>query len=117
LPVWLIIVLTLSTGVGLWAAALSVSYRDVQYILPVSLQLLLYGSPVAYAVAAVPVRLRPLYALNPLVPILEGFRSSLLGTTQPGWASITYAAGFSAALFTAGAFVFKRMERRFADVI
>src|SRR5262249_13389965 len=52
IPVWMAMLLMLSLGVGLWAAALTVSYRDVQYIMPVMTQLVLYASPVAYAASA-----------------------------------------------------------------
>ena len=54
LPVWLSLILLLAMGIGLYTAALTVSYRDVQYILPVITQFLLYGSPIAYALSAVP---------------------------------------------------------------
>ena len=71
----------LSVGLGLFASALMVSYRDVQYALPVAVQFLLYATPVAYAAAAVPGNLLQLYYLNPLAAALEGFRWSLLGAT------------------------------------
>ena len=117
LPLWLLLILSYSIGVGLLCAALTVNYRDVQYILPVALQFLLYASPVAYAVSAVPERLHRLYYLNPLSTVLEGFRWSLLGTTQPpGW-NIFYSAIGGALVFVAGAFAFKRMEKTFADLI
>ncbi|MDD5351269.1 MAG: ABC transporter permease, partial [Chthoniobacteraceae bacterium] len=104
-------------GSGLLVAALMVSYRDVNYFLPVAVQLLLYASPVAYAVSAVPPALRGLYWLNPLCPLLEGFRWSLLGagTLPPG--PLLYAAAISCTAMTAGAFAFKWLERLFSDVI
>jgi len=117
LPVWLLLVLLYSIGVGLLTAALTVTYRDVQYILPVGLQFLLYASPVAYAVSAVPEHLRWIYYLNPLSSLLEGFRWSLLGVGQPpGW-TILYAIAGGIVVFIAGAFAFKRMEKTFADLI
>jgi lipopolysaccharide transport system permease protein len=117
LPAWILLALMVSCGIGLWTSALSVSYRDVQYILPIMLQILLYGSPVAYAVSAVPQRLRWAYQLNPLASILEGFRWSLLGTTAPDWRAVLLSAIVSMLLLASGAFAFKRMERKFADVI
>lgn len=117
LPVWMILVLLLSTGIGLWTSALTVSYRDVQYILPVALQMMLYGSPVAYSAKAVPAAAMWVYKLNPLVAILEGFRWSAIGTDQPMWGDVVYAAAVSLGVFVVGAIVFKRMERKFADVI
>ena len=117
LPLWMVILLMLSLGVGLVTASLTVSYRDVQYILPVFLQILLYASPIAYAVSGVPANLRAVYYLNPLSAPLEAFRSSLLGTSVPSWPHLAYAAGVSVALFLVGVYSFKRMERQFADVI
>jgi lipopolysaccharide transport system permease protein len=117
LPVWMALILFIATGVGLYASSLMVTYRDIQYILPVGTQFLLYASPIAYAVSAVPERLRTIYLLNPVSSLLEAFRWSLLnrGTLHP--AMIAYAVLVSVGLFFFGAFAFRRMERRFADVI
>ena len=94
-----------------------VSYRDVGYIVPVVTQFILYGSPVMYVVADVPIAGRRLYMLNPLASLLEAFRWSILGLDRPTVAGLTYSAVFSIGAFVAGAFAFRRMERRFADVI
>jgi lipopolysaccharide transport system permease protein len=121
LPIWLLLALVLAIGLGLMAAALMVSYRDVQYLLPVLLPLLMYASPVAYslsdALARLPDSLRPVLLLNPLSGLVEGFRWSLLGTAPPPLWTALYAAAFAIAALLVGAIVFKRMERRFADVI
>jgi lipopolysaccharide transport system permease protein len=117
LPVWGAAVLMLALGLGLWAAALTVSYRDVQYILPVFLQMLLYASPIAYAVTAVPERLRSVFFLNPLSAPLDAFRSALLGTPMPPWHWLIYSIAVAGVVLIGGAFAFKSMEKRFADVI
>jgi lipopolysaccharide transport system permease protein len=116
-PLWVLGLVTLALGLGLVGAALMVSYRDVQHILPVATQLLLYASPVAYAATNVPARYLALYYLNPLAPLLEGLRASLLGTPMPPANSIAWAAAVSLGALVLGAFVFRRLERRFADVI
>ena len=117
LPVWLVVALLLATGIGLAAAALMVSYRDVAYVLPVATQLLLYASPIAYAVSSVPTSLRFAVDVNPLTGLLEGFRWSLLRTAAPTTGAVTYSAAASLVAFLLGALVFTRMERKFADVI
>ena len=117
LPVWLGLIVLLALGVGLYGAALMVSYRDVQYVLPVATQFLLYASPVGYALSAVPARWQTLFALNPLTGLLEGFRWSLLGVGHLHSGMTLYAALVSVTVFLAGATAFKAMERRFADVI
>lgn len=117
LPVWMAVLLMLALGLGLCSAALAVSYRDVQYIVPVFIQILLYGSPIAYAVSAVPLHLRGVYLLNPLSAPLEAFRASLLHTSWPAASTLAYAAAISASVLLLGLYSFKRMERQFADVI
>jgi len=117
-PFWLAFLLLLATGVGLICAALAVAYRDVMHILPVMLQLLLYGSPVGYMVAVIPEGLpRTLYKLNPIAPLIEGFRGALLGQGSVGPRSAVYAIVFTIGVFMAGLIFFRRMERQFADVI
>lgn len=116
-PVWLLLFQILALGLGLYAAALSVSYRDINHILPVAVQFLLYASPVGYRTALVPGTLREFYVLNPLAGLLEALRWSILGGTPPHWGHVAYAAILSCTLLVAGAFAFRRMERRFADVI
>jgi lipopolysaccharide transport system permease protein len=108
----------LATGLGLLCAALAVAYRDVVHVLPVALQFLLYGSPVGYTIAVIPAGLpRMLYKLNPLAPLIEGFRVALLGHGYIGLRSGTYACTVALAVFFVGLIVFRRMERQFADVI
>lgn len=117
LPVWLLLVVLLAMGVGLYTSALMVSYRDVGYILPVATNFLLYASPVAYTAARIPAKYKLIFDANPLTGLLEGFRWSLLGTAHPAWSLVGYAAAVSVIVFVLGAFSFKKMERKFADVI
>ena len=117
LPVWLALIVLLAVGVGLYASALTVTYRDVQYVLPVITQFLLYASPVAYAVSAVPAHLRLVYFINPLSGLLEAFRWSLLGTGHLDARIVAYSVLVTLLVFAGGALSFKKMERKFADVI
>jgi len=117
LPLWLAVVLLLGTGLGLMAGALMVSYRDVQYVLPVATQILLYASPVAYSLSAVPASARTWFQLNPLSGALEGFRWSLLDTSRPPIGAAIWSVVAAVLFFVVGSGVFARMERKFADVI
>lgn len=117
MPLCAAMILALSLGFGLIASGLMVSYRDVQYILPVALQFLLYATPVGYPVSAVPETWRALYLLNPLSVLVEAFRTSLIGSGDIAWGPFAAASAFACALLTVGAFAFRRMERRFADII
>jgi lipopolysaccharide transport system permease protein len=116
-PFWLALFLALGLGIGLASSALMVRFRDVQYVLPVLVQMLLFLSPVAYALSAVPASERWLYELNPLAGLLEGLRWSLLGTSAPSAGLATYSIVATLTLLVAGLLVFSRMERGFADVI
>jgi lipopolysaccharide transport system permease protein len=117
LPVWVLILLLLTTGIGLLMASLAVKYRDVNYVLPVLVQFLLYASPVAYALSAVPHSLRPYFVANPLTGLLEAYRWSLLGTGSVHAGYLLYSAAFAVVVLVAGSAAFARMERSFADVI
>lgn len=116
LPMWFVLVLTLAVGLGLMAGALNVLYRDVGYAVPVATQMLLYASPVAYGVDAVPENLRGYLAVNPITGVLEGFRWSAFGSTLDT-AHVTWTVVSSFFVFVVGAYVFRSIERRFADVI
>ena len=117
LPIWLTLLAAIGLGLGVWTAALSVSYRDVQYVLPVLTQVLLYASPVPYGASAVPKKLLGIYYLNPLSAPLEAIRWSLLGTAPPPFKWLAYSLAAGAAIVLSGLIAFKRMERKFADVI
>jgi len=117
LPIWVLLLHAMGLGLGTLAASLSVRYRDLQHALPVLVQLVLYASPVAYAVRAVPERFQPWFALNPLAGALDGFRWSLLGTAPPGATSVALAIAGAVIALVLGAVVFARFERRLADVI
>jgi len=117
LPIWTILLLLLASGIALIASAVMVTYRDVAYILPWLLQILLYAAPVAYSLEAVPANLRLIFELNPLTWYLEAFRYSLLGLNMPSWWQIFGMAAVGLGSFLVGTAVFQRFERGFADVI
>jgi lipopolysaccharide transport system permease protein len=123
LPVWIIILILLSMGIGLCTAALAVSYRDVAMVLPVFTQILQFATPVAYAMSSVPAAYMHwyLYPLNPLTGLLTAFRWSFLAhyatCERPSLGPILYSAIAGVVVFIGGAYSFKRMERQFADVI
>jgi len=113
----LLLALVTSLGVGLWFSALNVKYRDVRYVVPFLVQLWLFATPIAYPSSLLEPRWQTVYALNPMVGVVEGFRWALLGTeTAPG-GMILVSSGVAIALLIAGAFYFRRMERTFADIV
>lgn len=117
LPALVLLALVTALGVGLWFAALNVLYRDIQYIVPFLVQVWLYATPIVYPSSLVPARWRTLYAINPMVGVVEGFRWALLGTgTAPG-PMILVSAVVSIAILIGGLFFFRRMEKSFSDVV
>lgn len=117
LPLFVLLAVTAAFGVGLWASALNVQYRDVQYVVPFALQIWFFISPVAYSARLVPAGMwRAVYALNPIVGILDGFRWTLLGGPAPGWA-LAGSIATAIVVLVGGLYYFRWMEDRFVDVI
>jgi len=105
-------------GLGFLVSALTVKYRDFRYIVPFIVQFGLYVSPVGFMSAIVPEKWRLLYSINPVVGIIDGFRWSILGASQPvWWPSVIMSFGVSAILFILGFSYFRNTEKAFADVI
>jgi lipopolysaccharide transport system permease protein len=98
------------------ASALNVKYRDVGVAMPVLVQLWMYVSPVLYPSSLVPERWRWAYGLNPLVGIVDGFRAAVFGTGFD-WYSLAVSAAFALALLACSSYLFRRVEREFADII
>ncbi|HET6573939.1 MAG TPA: ABC transporter permease [Fimbriiglobus sp.] len=116
-PVFALFAVLTALAVGLWLSALNVQYRDVRYTIPFLTQFWLFVTPVAYPASIVPEAYRPLYGLNPMAGVVEGFRWALLGTDAPDWGLVTVSAGVVVLLLTGGLFYFRRMEKTFADVV
>jgi len=117
LPLCLLLALSTSMGVGLWLSALNAEYRDVRYVVPFLTQFWMYATPVVYPSSLLDEPWRTLYGLNPMVSVVEGFRWSLLGQGETVPLMFALSAVASLALLISGAFFFRRMERRFADVV
>ncbi len=116
-PVFALFAVLTALAVGLWLSALNVQYRDVRYTIPFLTQFWLFATPVAYPASLVPESYRPLYGLNPMAGVVEGFRWALLGTEAPNWGMMAVSAGVVLALLAGGLFYFRRMEKTFADVV
>ena len=117
LPLFLLLALMTSLGVGLWFSAMNVQFRDVRYTIPFLTQFWLFATPIAYSSTLLEQPWRTLYGLNPMVGVVESFRWALLGAdTAPG--PIIMVSAFAAlALLVSGAYYFRRMEKTFADLV
>lgn len=115
-PVFVVLLVVLSLGVGMWTSAVNVRYRDVGVALPVIVQLWMFASPVIYPSSLIPEGARWLFALNPMTGIIEGFRASLFGIAFD-WKAIGLSLAITLIVCAYSTYVFKRTESGFADVI
>lgn len=116
LPFFILFMMVVPFGIGLWLSALAIRFRDVKFAMTFALKLLIYTAPVLYSATVVPEDYKFLYALNPLVSVIQGFRSCILGTP---WDFELIVPGIvtGTVLVVVGLAYFKRMERVFVDVI
>lgn len=117
LPLFMVVAAALALSISLWLGPLSVRYRDVTHALPFLIQVWLYASPVAYPASLVPERWRPIYDLNPMVGVVEGFRWLLIGGAQPDLLAMAIGGVVILAMLVGGLAYFRKMERSFADII
>jgi len=117
IPAFAVLMFLMALGVGLWLSALNVQYRDVGYLLPFLAQAWFYMTPVIYPADLFPKPWRWVLGVNPMSGVVEGFRWALLGAAWPGWGMLATSTSIAVVLLVSGAAAFRRMERRFADVI
>lgn len=117
LPLFLLLALIASLGVGLWLSALNVEYRDVRYVVPFITQFWLFVTPIAYPSSLLHQPWRTIYGLNPMVGVVEGFRWALLGTNTAPGRIIAVSSTAAIIILVTGAFYFRRMEKTFADIV
>ena len=115
-PFLMALVALAALGVGMILAALNVAYRDFRYVIPFLVQFWLFATPVIYPASLVPHQWRWLINLNPMAGLITGIRSSLLNLPV-SWSDIWLSGTISVGLFVIGIVYFKKMERRFADII
>lgn len=117
LPLLVLLALVTALGTGVWLSALNVQFRDIRYTLPFLVQLWMFSTPIVYPSSLLPEAWRPLYAINPMVGVIEGFRWALLGTETPPGPMVGVSAVAAIALLASGTLYFRRVERTLADVV
>lgn len=116
LPIFIVMMIIVPTGIGMWLSALSIRFRDVKHAMPFAVKMLIYSAPIVYSASSIPEAYRILYSINPIVGIIEGFRSCFLGTPMP-WSYIWPGVVAAIIIVIFGTLYFKRMEQVFVDVI
>lgn len=115
-PLYVIGTIMAASGLGLILSGLNVRFRDVKYAVPFLIQMGLFVSPVIYPLRYVPARFRWLMGLNPMAGMIDGFRASVIGGDMD-WPLVGISFATCVVLFVGGLYLFRRMERRFADII
>ena len=124
-PLLVVLMILTAGGLGMWLTALAVHYRDIKFAMNFIVQILMYCAPVVYPASLIPetyalggyvIHTRLLYALNPMVGVIEGFRSALLGTTPMPWSLLAIGTLSSLVIAVTGCLYFRKKERLFADV-
>ncbi len=117
LPLFILLALVTALGAGLWLSALNVIFRDVGYVIPYLTQFWFFVTPIIYSSTEVTGNWQIIYALNPMVGVVNGFRWALLGTETGPSLTLAVSAGISVIVLVTGMFYFRRMERTFADMV
>lgn len=116
LPVLVLLTILFALGVGMWLSALNVKYRDFRYVIPFMLQIGMFVTPIFYPTSIIPEDKRWMIFLNPLAGLIEGFRSALFGLPFH-WSRLLLSAAVIVVVLVIATFVFRRMEKHFADII
>ncbi|MFO7890243.1 MAG: ABC transporter permease [bacterium] len=114
-PLILLMMIT-SSGIGLWFSGMGVYYRDIRQANRFIGRMLMYMAPVVWPVSLIPDKYRLIYGLYPMGGVIEGFRSAIIGKNPMPWDLIIVGYISATILFISGLFIFKRMEKVFADV-
>ena len=116
LPFFLLLAAAIGLGVGLWAATWVMHYRDVAQLVSYLVRGWMYVTPVVYSMSIIPERWQPLYRLNPMTNVIEGFRWALLGAGTPPDKFLLFSMMLTIPLLIGGAYYFRRTERTIVDI-
>jgi lipopolysaccharide transport system permease protein len=116
LPLFVLLAVVAAMGVALWLSALNVQFRDVRYVVPFLGQVWMFATPIAYPSSLLNESWQLVYAINPMVGVVEGFRWALLGAGDAPWGVVSISAAVAVLCLVTGAFFFRRVERSFADI-
>jgi lipopolysaccharide transport system permease protein len=116
IPLSMIVAYLLVLGLTTWLSALVVRYRDLRHVIPFVAQIWMFATPIVYPLSMVPAQWRRAVQINPMVSVVETFRSSIFGTPMP-LAGLAWSALLAIALILSGSIYFRRLERSFVDVM
>jgi lipopolysaccharide transport system permease protein len=115
-PLFIVLMMSIAAGTGMWLSAMAIRFRDVRHAMGFVIRMLMFSAPIVYSASSISETYRFVYSLNPIVAVIEGYRSCLLGTPMP-WSFIWPGIVTAVILLISGTLYFRRMERVFVDVI
>ena len=117
LPVYILLMAGMGLGFGLIFSSLTTKYRDLNFLISFGVQLLMYATPVIYPMSTIPEKYKLFIQLNPMTPVVEGFRYALLGSGSFNWLILAYSLTFMIAILLSGILIFNITEKSFIDTV
>ncbi len=117
MPFLLLQMAALGLGFGILVSSLTTKYRDLAYAVGFGVQLWMYATPVVYPLSQIPQKWQWLYALNPMVSIVETFRYAFLGAGTINLGNSMLSLASTLLVLVAGIILFSRVEKTFMDTV
>lgn len=117
LPAIVFFTFLLACGLGYWISSICVKYRDVKFVMPFFIQLLMFISPVIYPTDIIGENLRWLLDLNPMTGLINAHRACLLGHMSIDWYGLGISVIITLIIFITGILYLKNTEKYFADLV
>jgi lipopolysaccharide transport system permease protein len=116
-PFLVILMSLFSLGMGIIFSSLTTKYRDLTFLITFGIQLVMYATPVIYAMDGIPENMQFYIRLNPLAGIVESFRFALIGVGTMDWGLLLYSTVFTFVSLFLGILIFNKVEKDFMDTV
>ena len=116
-PLLVLMMASLSLGLGVIFSSLTTKYRDLRFLLTFGIQLLMFATPIVYPLSLAPAKYKWLIAINPFTPIIETFRFVFLGKGDFEWMYLGYSCLITLLILLVGTIIFNRVEKTFMDTV
>lgn len=117
LPYLILLMALLGLGMGIIVSSLTTKYRDLKFLVTFGVQLMMYAAPVIYPLSQLSAKTKTIILLNPMTPIIETFRFSIMGVGQFSWASLGYSTAITFFVLVFGVLLFNKVEKNFMDTV
>jgi len=117
IPVLVILMAGLGLGFGIIISSMTTKYRDLTHLVTFGVTLWMYATPIIYPLSGIPEKYRLLVLANPMTPVIETFKTALLGVGQINYLSLLYSFAFTIVLLAVGVIIFNKVEKTFMDTV